>query len=98
MSGCDGKYPSKRQAENACNEWELKGNKISFDREVEDWETWGVSGMKKGTIVSDEVKARGCRDEEETNQILGFENNSIKSGTWKYGDEMRGDIVKHFRY
>lgn len=42
--------------------------------------------------------ARSCKREEETNQVLGYENKSIQNGTWVDGDDARKEIVKHFRY
>lgn len=50
--------------------------------------------------ITYKVRARECRVENETKQVLGFENKSISSGTWKHGDdrEGKGEVVKRFRY
>ena len=97
VSGCETKFPSKEQAKNACEEWELKGNRISYKRETRDFD-FDYLGMRRGAIVNDVAVARVCGEEVETNQVLGYESKSIQNGTWKNGDDERREIVKHFRY
>ena len=48
----------------------------------------------------DKINARSCKLEHETKQYLGYENNSIKNGTYKDESGMRSmqKVVKHFRF
>lgn len=45
-------------------------------------------------------RSRRCKEEKETNQILGYENQAIVDGTWKdeLGKKGEFEIVKHFRW
>lgn len=54
----------------------------------------------KEKTITHEVTARWCREEEETNQLLGYENLRATNGTWENKKEMTSDekIIKHFRY
>ena len=94
LVGC-GKYPSKEQASDACSEWRLKGEKISY--------TIDFSTEQSETFERDRI----CKLEEETNQFLGYEgefsdNDREKEGKlvwWKNAPEARNiKIVKHFHY
>ena len=55
---------------------------------------------RKWEIIDHRLKARWCIEEEETNQILGYENKAVLNGTWQNirGKTGEGKIIKHFRY
>ena len=93
VSGCERKFPSMTQASEGCEKWVRQGKKMNY------------LGYEKGyqPLIRKKVpvigEARYCKAEEETNQILGYENPAIVDGTWKSEDGWKGsEVVKHFRY
>ena len=80
-------YPSRSQERTACNEWENKEETIRYRIEQRGEQSFGN---------------RYCREEEKTNQYLGYEIPFAKQdkvftrNPWRAID--RGKVVKHFRY
>jgi hypothetical protein len=56
--------------------------------------SWSIQDKEE-----EEEFPRYCREEEKTNQYLGYENKEIRNGSWVKGkNEGEFEIVKHFRY
>ena len=91
LVGC--KYPSREQAEIACEEWKEKGtNALYIDPNLD--------VGNKTTIYT-----RHCNEGEATTQFLGWENTErvrlIKDGKLKEANDVNwknAEIVKRFRY
>ena len=63
LVGCEQKYASQSQAQTACDEWTLEGDKIIYYYTG----LWGDS-LTKTTLLN-----RKCSLEESTNQYLGYQ-------------------------
>ena len=105
LIGCSNTYPSRRQALEACSEWEYDEKKIFYKERSEpgiyeygaNYER-GEEG-RKWRVWDREISSRNCKEEYETNQFLGFINQVMEDGEW-VKDENEGElvIVRHFRY
>ena len=91
LVGCN--YPSREQADRACNEWKDRGASMTFANKSQlSYE------HEKNKVVP--VFSRSCKEETAENQILGKENRKIENGTWTREESDYEDwkVVKNFRY
>ena len=90
LSSCS--YGSSYEARKACGEWREKGGTWE-----EEYIPWGYNSTQ--TI---DHAVRTCRSEEETNQILGFEDkNRKKDASYKVGEDIpdpKLKVIKRFKY
>ena len=71
-----------------------------WDDEIRDWEKQKLAYASKPVRETVSISPRYCQEEQETSQFLGYENISIKNGTFQDEEGEKGEwIVKnHFRY
>ncbi len=95
--GCDGKYPSMKQAEVACSDWWDTGKEIKY-------KVW--SDKLQGGFDSSAFN-RKCELEEATNQYLGYQGKFSEEEREKAGKMLEFStmpfasdykVVKNFRY
>ena len=88
LVGCNSSnYPSKTEALIACYEWTFDKKVVTYKEPRVGWEA-----ETKG-------KSRSCKDESETNQVLGFMNQVMDNGDWiEDKNEGKFKVVKRFRY
>lgn len=100
LVGC-GKYASLAQAEDACDEWIVKGEKITYLVKDRD------SSANYPRYDERFERDRFCRLEEETNQYLGYQGEFSKSDREKEGEKVHLSnkpeaypfkVVKNFYY
>ena len=98
VSGCERKFPSRVEAENACEEWDSKGEISDEDVRKGKWEM--REDGKSYFVYKKDRQARLCVEEKQTNQFLGYENPTILDRTWVREEGwMKGaKVMKHFRY
>ena len=91
-------YGSFYEAQEACEEWRDKGGSYKFERERKN-----IKNETYITISSNRL--RDCLNENETNQILGFQYFGCKKGDFvKLGPSKRNlpnitqKVVKRFKY
>ena len=93
--GC-GKYDSLAQAKTACDEWSMKGERISYSLR-------STNGDTKETFAIN----RECRREAATNQYLGYEGKYSSNDLEQEGEEVYWSnapeadnfiVVKNFYY
>ena len=80
----------------ACEKWASKGTKRAYLGYNPD-KYYGLMRREKEPLVAE---ARSCVREDQTNQILGYENPAIVRGKWDVDNKDAWDkeVVKHFRY
>lgn len=98
VSGCESKFPSRVEAQNACEEWDSQGEISDGDVRKGKWEM--REDGKSYFVYQKNREARACVEEKETNQFLGYENPTILDRTWVREEGwMKGaKVMKHFRY
>ena len=71
-----------------------------WDDEIIDWDKKKLSYASKTIRESVAISPRYCQSEQETSQVLGYENNAIKNGTYRDEAGKKGEwtVVRHFRY
>nr|BDD44970.1 hypothetical protein 9 [bacterium] len=91
-----GKYPSKAQADEACETWSKKGPQVSFRALIR--QTDRSEEMRQSTI-------RKCEWEHITNQFLGYQSTSLKDSDvvkggpyWKRPPLGKVEVKRNFRY
>ena len=85
LIGCSS-YPTKRQALEACREWEA--GRIAIR-----------TGVNPATGLRIFSNSRICEIEYETKQVLGLMNKTMEKRKWRKGlNEGKFEIVKNFRY
>ena len=83
VTGCS--YGSYYEASEACREWSDNGKPYKRTNK------WNKN--------IDKANSRYCRDEDRTNQILGFERVGIKRGrTYDSSKLLDSKVTKRFRY
>ena len=92
-------YGTKQEAESACSQWESEEKKL-FEVKYIEWgeeEDWV---NKPAVNVDSVITSRYCLEEDNTSQIIGFENGEIQNETFEDADGKRGEwkIVEHFHY
>ena len=99
------KYQSKAQANIACNEWVIKGEKLYY---ISEYESVFIQKLLVGKSYSEmeaqglgnnvsRKYARSCLEEVETNQYLGLQIKDIDKDMIYSYDETK-EIVKNFKY
>ena len=70
------------------------------DRDLLSWFKERDDYTDRTMIVKEESNSRFCKEDEERDQVLGYENQAIKDGSWENVKGKQGEplIVKHFRY
>ena len=106
LSSCS--YPSKYEAEAACDRWARKGGKYIYVR-YKDNQTSLAGKYLAGELTPDEYlqapkyteykyKTRDCQHESETRQYIGWDKGT-KAGEKYYSGELpEWKIIKRFRY
>ena len=71
-----------------------------WDDEIIDWDKKKLAYASKKIIESVAISPRYCQSEQETSQILGYENNAIKNGSYRDEAGKKGEwtVVRYFRY
>ena len=71
-----------------------------WDDEIIDWEKQKLAYASKTILQRFAISPRYCQPEQETSQVLGYENNAIKKGIYRDEPGKKGEwtVVKHFRY
>ena len=88
LYGCNSPtYSSKTEALVACYEWMSDRKIVNYKKPRIGWE------------LETKGKSRSCKDESETNQVLGFMNQTMDNGEWiEEENEGKFKVVKYFRY
>ena len=101
-------YPSKYEAEAACDEWARKGGRYIYVR-YKDNQTSLAGKYLAGELTPDEYlqapeytedkyRIRDCQHESETRQYIGWDKGT-KAGEKYYSGELpEWKIIKRFRY
>ena len=71
-----------------------------WDDEIIDWEKDKLAYASKTIRESVAISPRYCQSDQETTQVLGFENKVIKNGIYRDEPGKKGEwsVVEHFRY
>ena len=106
-----GKYSSKFEANEACKSWAKKGKKYSFEYVDKEWIQFDhtVIAYKRGYFTEKlKVKSvksnRWCIEENDTNQILGFEKTFIEAKNYNVDEwnqlikKSKEKVQKNFKY
>ena len=92
LCGCESRYKSSYEAEEACYKWEKQGMK--YTRKYQDY--------VDGRYQSGESKrnTRRCSHEEETKQYLGIENTAITKKVYERSETppRAREVTAHFKY
>lgn len=100
-------YPSKYEAEAACDEWVEKGGEYIYLRMNPKFSIGMILDLEVGRMTQEEydkfsefkrepAKVRYCTFERETRQYLGWDSGH-KAGEIEVSDNQR-KIIKRFRY
>ncbi len=70
------------------------------DRDLLSWFKERDDYTDKIMIIKDEMNSRFCKEDKERSQVLGYENQAIKDGSWESAKGKQGEplMVRHFRY
>ena len=108
-----GKYNSKFEANEACKSWAKKGKKYSFEYIDQEWINFDhtvISYGNKGGYLADKLKSktvkstRRCIEENDTNQILGFEKTFIRAKNYTFDEwnqlikKSEEKVQRNFKY
>ena len=71
-----------------------------WDDEIIDWDKQKSAYASETILESIAMSPRYCQSEQETSQVLGYENNAIKNGTYRDEVGKKGEwtAVRSFRY
>ena len=97
LSGCT--YGSQHEADAACSKWIKQGG--FYTERFTDVNFSVITFANEEKTVEKKEPLRYCREEKETNQILGFEMKTIKNGQLverEYNKNYGAEVVKRFRY
>ena len=97
LSGCT--YGSQYEADAACSKWIEQGG--FYTERFTDVTFSVITFANEEKTVEKKEPLRYCREEKETNQILGFEMKTIKNGQLverEYNKNYGAEVVKRFRY
>ena len=103
-------YPSKLEADSACDEWVTRGGEYFYLRDSDEGLYGGATSdyltgkisveefRRRHKFVREKSWVRRCEHEVETRQYLGWDS-GIKAGTeYTPGTSSGGKIVRRFRY
>ena len=95
LVSCNSTYPSREQAQTACNEWKDKGKELTYTKQVKREKSYLDGGGYEMVEIKENEWNRFCTEEHVTRQFLGKRvlfNTSTSSGRFTY------KVAKNYRY
>ena len=99
------RYPSKYEAETACDEWVDKGREWIYMRNKEDllymsseYSIYSEKWRQLPEYVEEINDIRYCQHEQETRQYIGWDNGKKAGEKYYLGTIPDRKIIKRFRY